>query len=162
MKGNGVMAIAEIKALYSGVRAVSEIANGIISLSKNVAVNQKASELIEKIIGLQNDILLIQEKYEQLSESKKIVEEKLANFENWEEIASRYLLEEISPGVFTYVLKKNDNVADPKHWLCPKCFEDRKKSILQLAKERMVPFKYICLECQNAIYVEEPDALHKK
>jgi hypothetical protein len=156
------MAIAEITGLISSAKAAYDIAKGIDSLSEEVAVKEKAAELLRIIIAQTDDIMSLQEKYEKLSDSKKTIEEKLANLENWKEIASQYQLEQVSPGVFAYVPIRNSNVSDPMHWLCPRCFEDRKKSILQLAKERFVPFKYICLECQNAIYVDDQDSLHQK
>ncbi|MBI4650147.1 hypothetical protein HY745_02460 [Candidatus Desantisbacteria bacterium] len=51
-------------------------------------------------------------------------------FEKWADTELQYELKEIASGIFVYMYKKIDNSTKPKHWLCPYCFEKRKKIFL--------------------------------
>ena len=58
-------------------------------------------------------------------------EKKLVAYERWEQEAARYTLQEVFGGVFVYVLDPAHAANQPHHRLCPQCYEDSKKSILQ-------------------------------
>ncbi len=154
------MALGEITAFIGSIRAASLVVKGIISLDKDVEVKQEASKLLGIILDLQQKALEIQPVYQSLLEENIRLKKELAEQSNWAKTASCYQLTEVSSGVFVYVLQKAKEGLEPEHWACPRCFENKKKSILQLAKERGDPAKYICLECQNAIYVDSAYSLH--
>jgi DNA-directed RNA polymerase subunit RPC12/RpoP len=59
------------------------------------------------------------------------LEEKVADIEAWERTKERYELQEITPGTFAYSLKKEYAATEPPHRICPNCYAQRKRAILQ-------------------------------
>ena len=116
---------------YRSVRLASDIVKSLLTISKEVAVNEKASELLQVIISLQNDLLSLQSQYSGLLEAKCDLEQKLAELDNWKEIESQYDLHRLSSGSVIRLPNKFHPTPDKKYWLCANCFEKKKKSFLQ-------------------------------
>lgn len=57
----------------------------------------------------------------------------IARFETWDAEKQRYDLQEIDSGVLAYRIKPSMQGSEPDHYICPRCYEDRAKSILQAA-----------------------------
>jgi len=66
-------------------------------------------------------------------------------YEKWDSEATRYELKEIVTGIFVYVLKPDHARTEPIHWLCPNCFQQRQKSILN--KPHVDHLNYHCRRC---------------
>ena len=155
------MPLSEFTITLTSLKTAFDIIKSIQRLSKSVVLDEKIIELRNTILSIQNEMLSMQTRYSELIETNKNLKEELSKFEKWDEIASQYKLKEISgSGVFVYSFKGNSSSDIPSHWLCVKCFENRKRSILHLAKERKDPVKYICFECQNSIYVPREHSPH--
>jgi hypothetical protein len=60
------------------------------------------------------------------------LEKEMARFETWEDEKKRYELKEFGKGAFAYSLKAEAQGAEPMHQICPTCYENRRKSILQI------------------------------
>ena len=125
------MPLAEITGAISAVKSAVEIIKYIKSTSKDIAVNEKAIELQNIILSIQSSMLELQSEYYELLESKDSLEKKLINMEDWKITESQYDLVEVRAGVFIYFPNKNHPNPKPDHYLCTKCFNDRKKSLLQ-------------------------------
>lgn len=64
----------------------------------------------------------------------------------------RYELKKVATGAFAYVLKESMANGQPPHWICTQCYQNRKKSFLQIATtapERKVFYK--CSVCSSTI-----------
>jgi hypothetical protein len=146
------MPINQISAALSSIKIASEMAKGILSLNKDVAVNEKAAKLLSVIISLQHNIMSLQSEYGELLKSKDNLENKLKEYETWKVTESQYKLEEISHGVFVRVPNNSHPYPEPKHWLCTNCWQDKKKSILQLRwKMKNGIDAYECPRCKSVI-----------
>jgi hypothetical protein len=145
------MPVAEITAAISSVKTATTIVKGLINLSKDVAVKQKAAELLGVILSLQNGLSSLRSDYDQLLESKRGVEKQLKEFYNWSETESRYKLEEVHTSIFVYSPKESKKRKQPIHWLCTNCWEDRKKSILQCDYKHSKGASYTCPRCKTPI-----------
>jgi predicted RNA-binding Zn-ribbon protein involved in translation (DUF1610 family) len=145
--------ISEISSLISSAKAAYDIAKGISSLKAGVERNQSISNLISIILSVQSDALSMQSKYQDLLQEKDNLAKKLMEFEKWTEIEKQYELKEMASGVFLYVYKQPDNSKEPVHWLCPNCWQDKIKSIIQCmtptysSRARM----YSCPKCKNVL-----------
>jgi len=144
--------IAEISSLISSSKAAYDIAKRISTLKAEVDRNQSVSDLLSVILSVQSDALSMQSKYQDLLQEKDKLAKKLMEFEKWSEIEKQYELKELVRGVFLYVYKQTNDFKEPVHWLCPNCWQDRIKSIIQctnpMATRRRL---YSCPKCKTEI-----------
>ena len=139
------MVINEISMALTSFKSAIEIIKSISNKTKDINFKNK-------IIELQNLILSLQSEYSTLLDIKNQLEKKLVEYENWDKTESQYQLKEITPGIRVYSSKEDSGLSDSDHWLCPNCFNDRKKSILQLERdEGKLGQYYICPKCKTRL-----------
>lgn len=128
-----------------------DLAKTIKDYTDDIELKSKTAELYTSIISLQGDAMSMQSENHTLLQENHSLREKLMNIEKWQQDSARYELREISPMVFVYSTKEVDDCKEPKHWICAKCYENNKKSILQKAKQTPTGTKYICHNCGSEI-----------
>jgi cell fate (sporulation/competence/biofilm development) regulator YlbF (YheA/YmcA/DUF963 family) len=148
------MALTEISAALQSIKVATDIAKGIKSLKTQVAVNEKASELLDSIIDVKMNLIEFQNHYETLQQEKRELEEKIRNYDNWEIVSKQYLLKEISTGIFVYSFASGGTDI-PAHYLCTNCFEGKIKSIMQLDWQDDNSTKYSCPKCKNYFITQQ-------
>jgi hypothetical protein len=84
--------------------------------------------------------------------------------DDWTREKSRYELREYPSGSMVYVLKDADAQGEVKHRLCPNCFQNGAKSILQVVNKHSGGEVVACLPCDKQItlsnfrgYHSDPD-----
>lgn len=115
-------AISSVKTLY-------DIANGMLAMNKDIAVNSKATELLSTISEIQGRLLETQQVMAQMQEELRKANEELSRRAQFD----RYELSEPFKGTRLYRLKADaTREGEPVHFICPNC-EDvlNKLSILQ-------------------------------
>lgn len=131
--------VAEIFAGMSGFSAMLNAAKTIRDMDNAVARNTA-------VLALQGQIFASQEEYATLRTKVSELEKELARFETWESDKQRY---ELKPhgegGALAYALKEGVEPPEPPHSLCPDCYQQRKRSILQT--ERYDGGRAIALVC---------------
>ena len=83
------------------------------------------------VIELQEKILAAQEQQTSLLEYVIQIEEKLESFEKWENEKKRYEMETTSGGSVIWSVRPDAQGSELPHKICPNCYENRKRSILQ-------------------------------
>ena len=147
------MVVNEISMALKGFKTAVEITKRILNISKD-------TDLKKEVIELRDFILSIQSKYSTLLDIKNQLEKKLIEYEDWDKTESQYQLKEITSGIRVYSPKEDSGLSDSDHWLCPNCFNDRKKSILQLDfDDDELGQYYICPKCKTRFCSrpEKPD-----
>lgn len=150
--------VAESLAAISGV--VSQIqtikdALGAAIKARDVAVfDEKAVELNAKIIAAQELALAAQAAQAALVERERALEEKIAELEAWNAEKERYKLDEIIPGAFAYALKEGMSDAEPMHYICAHCYQDKRAFILQkVAYSHGRAEAMVCPHCDTHLYI---------
>ncbi len=143
------MAFTETTAILSALKTLKDIIKSFSSLSSDVAIKEKTSELLGIIVDLQGDILLMQSEYGELLKSKNDLEKELIELKDWEKTKSQYKLKKIASGTFVYSYEDSHDSKDPPHWLCANCYHNGKKSILQFSTKA---FFYFCPKCKTEIH----------
>ena len=155
----------DIPIIIKSLKDAKDIANAIKQLDKEVAVNEKATELFNIIINLQqlvsslqSDLIIIQSQHHEITQIKNNLEKQLMEKEQWDITASNYELKEIDSAVFVYAPKPNNNGTkfskEPYHWICTNCYQKRKKSVLQHVRGKGGPLRdMFCPECKTHISV---------
>lgn len=97
-------------------------------------LNGKIADMQFALIDAQSDALVSQEAQSKQSARLKGLEETIEGFENWAAERARYKLVNASSnkGTFIYLLRKDTEGNEPLHYICPKCYAGKVKSILQL------------------------------
>lgn len=145
--------IAEISSLLISSKAAYDIAKGINALKSDVDRNESISKILEILLSVQVQALSVNAIAQKLQEEKHELAQKLMEFEKWSETERQYELKEIATDIFVYSYKVADNPPKPMHWLCPKCYQERKAHIIQFDCESMAGKHYLCPNCNTKINI---------
>lgn len=138
-----------ISAALASLSLTANFVKKSIEKIKDDAVREKVQELLDTIIPLQSFVISLQTTVSTVNKEKEALEQKLREIENWRQEASSYELTQIASGVYTYTKKKTIESSEPVHYLCAKCYNDQRKSILQRVNKTMAGVKYICHTCKS-------------
>lgn len=139
--------VEPITTIITGLKTAIDTAISVKKLIKNEDLKDRISNLINMIIGLQQHILSIQSDHQKLLQEKDRTSKELMKLKAWNKEKMNYKLTETCPGVFVYSYQQSNKNTDPQHWLCQKCYNDEKKSILQFIPNYVYGDFYICHEC---------------
>ncbi len=123
------------KAFKTIIETVKELRD----ICDDPSYGETYATLLEKLIGMETAHSALRERLREL-------EKELAHYETWDAEKERYELVEFPGKVLIYALKKTGSNSDPLHYICPNCYQDHKKSLLQGKK---YPSGIHALECQR-------------
>lgn len=126
-----MIGVAEIAGVMSSLKAAKDIAETMIGLRNAAAFKAKAIEFQSKIYDAMSAAIVAQEERSSLLQKVGELEKEVARLEAWDAEKQRYELKDVGSGALAYALKNEASGAEPPHWICAKCYEDGKKSILQ-------------------------------
>jgi hypothetical protein len=118
------MVVAETLTGLSAFKSMFDIAKSIKNMDDAIKRNEAVADLWEQIFSAQS-------RYAAAVEQINELEAKLVSFEAWEAEKARYYLRDYGGGTFAYELKGAPPGAEPPHRICPTCYQDRKKGLLQ-------------------------------
>lgn len=145
------MDMSTISAALSSLNIVSKFIKDSIDKIKDDAIREKVEELLNAIIPLQSQIISLQALNSAGIQEKEVLEKKLRDIEDWRKEATRYELKELASGVYVYTIKETAKSSEPVHYLCAKCYNERKKSILQRTRQSLDGTHYVCHSCSSEI-----------
>jgi len=130
--------------------------NGLLSAAKALKDMNSESIRVQASIDIQRQLLAAIQDYQALSEANRALEAECVRLKDWSNERKNYQLEEIGDqGVLAYVFQEPDDDPAPAHTLCPSCFADTQKSILQTVLRQPGRTKVLfCHRCALELYVE--------
>lgn len=140
--------VAEVITGLGAFKTMLDIAKSMKNMDDAVKRNTAVFDLGEQIIATQA-------RYTAAVEQIRELKEKLAQFETWEREKQRYELTEVATGVFSLLLKPSMRSGQPPHCICAQCYEDRRKSILQITRNIYGSVTLTCPRCKSEITAEE-------
>jgi Zn finger protein HypA/HybF involved in hydrogenase expression len=91
-----------------------------------------------------------------LTERIRELEKQVAEFETWETDKQEYEMAVLQSGTIVYALKSDTPTTKAAHYICAKCYQNRKASLLQpvprsgiVSTALSTPNKYRCPECNS-------------
>lgn len=130
-------AIRAAQGLTAKLRELQGLANyGELLAVANAVQEKLTNALISNASAAEEKISLLQ-RITALEQEKNAVDE-------WRSIANDYKLQAVASGFFAYVYRPTTDAGQPRHWVCPQCFEKRQRSVLQT---RLGPPGYTCPAC---------------
>lgn len=142
---------ADVTTALTGMKTLAEFVALAAKSKTDLAVAQKAAELTTVILDLQLAVSSVQTQNYDLLRRNNELEQTIANIENWKATAEQYKFIKIGTGTFLYTNKKDNDRNEPAHWLCPHCYENRKKSILQFKDRGKYGWIHFCPNCKVEI-----------
>ena len=149
-----------VTALIAAAKALTELNNLTKTLGNRVPapVREQISALYDRVSALQNAVLEKQQQAAELAERCRELEDELGRVKGWETEKDNYDLRQIDGLAFVYVPKPMPpGIDEPevRHWLCTRCFQDGKKSHLQVHSGRPVLGRreWKCPRCHNIVIV---------
>ncbi|PHM50152.1 hypothetical protein [Xenorhabdus sp. KK7.4] len=123
-------------------KSTVDTVKGIQALHVDYSVKEKTFELLSKLMEIQSILISAKERIIELEDEKK-------QKENWEFEISKYELISPTAGSFIYRVKDSEQGDQPKTYLCPACYGERKKSMLQFHKMTSVGSTMAYLICHT-------------
>ncbi len=128
---------ADYAAMFTSLKAITDLAKFFIDARDTSVVRVKAIELQREIMTAQQGALTAQLAQSALLKQVNELEAQVANLKAWDTEKQKYQLTQVRPqgapggSAFVYALNKNVSSTEPDHSICPNCYEDGKKSVLQ-------------------------------
>ena len=141
------MDMGSISAAVTSLRAASEIVKTIASLHTAGEIQAKAVELNQKILDAQHQVFEANAAQSALLEQVRQLEAELTRAKDWEKQRERYKLVAPFPGCMVYALQKSHSDDEPPHYICPACFQQGRKSILQSRPGAGSGIRFAHLKC---------------
>jgi hypothetical protein len=144
-----VEAATAFKTALDGLKIIK----GLRGVAGDKAAEDKVSELQRVILVAQQGTLAAQTSQLDMHQEIGELKEKIVQFETWNSEKARYELRDVNAGhgsVYVWALRAEAAGSEPFHLLCAKCFEHRRRSILQGTPElRMRRRVHVCHECKS-------------
>ena len=146
--------IGDFQALIATIKGSFGLLKELRALPLEEGVSEKAAEVDAQILAAYESALASQELQFKMSKRNRELEEEVIRLKSWDVQKGDYELKAIGDSAFVYSLKENAESAEPMHWLCPPCYENSKKSILQRGGvSRTIPHTWLCPVCKAEIQV---------
>jgi hypothetical protein len=123
--------MGSISGLAASLQSAVEIVKALKGVHDAVAIQEKVIELQDAIMAAQSSALEAQADQFRLSSRVRELEEQIAELQDWDVEQQQYELKGLGHGTFAYVPRLETDGSETAYWLCQRCFEDRRKSVLQ-------------------------------
>lgn len=143
------MDLTVIGGAVAGLKTATDIAKGLISTNTAVEVNAKAIELQRALLSAYADAISAKETQTALLEEIRSLKRQLAHNEEFAADMKRYALDAPWRGTAVYALQESMSNGEPPHYLCPNCYQAKKKSILQLGTNSKGDQCFNCPNCRT-------------
>ena len=143
---------AEFAAVFTSLKTTSDIAKALMSLRDTALIQSKVIELQGEILSAQAGTLAAQESQSTLLQRVRDLEKEVADLKAWDAEKQKYQLTDLGRGAFAYTLKEQASSPEPQHSICPNCYQDSRKSILQRVTLPIGQVQVLrCLGCEAEI-----------
>ena len=144
----------EIQAAFAALHSATQLVGTLSSLHTEARVTEAVSEITQRLIEAQTAVMNANKRIVELEDSERHARQKLMDLENWQDEAERYHLHEVVPGIFFYAIKDTHRGSDPFHYLCPNCFVNQRKSLMQ--RPTNASLEYHCPACSYKARTQSP------
>lgn len=141
-----------IQGAVTGLKVAGDIAKALLDLKSLSEVQGKVIELQAAILAAQSSALAAQSDQFSMIEEIRALKQEVASVKGWEETKQRYRLHNFPSGMFAYALKPESAAGEPAHYVCAKCYDSGRKTILQGTKSQQYGVMLICHECKIQVF----------
>jgi hypothetical protein len=144
--------LSETATAITGLKGLYDLAKGFQAMKTDAEIRQATAEMLSALIDVRHQVMAAQEAEEALLKKVRDLEEEITRLKAWDGEKQRYELKRYHPGSFAYALKEGMEAGEPPHRLCPRCYQETKKSLLQATGEiRMRDRVHVCPACKTEV-----------
>lgn len=147
----------EIVATIDGALGTLDKVLGVVktarTLLKGPDVTADLLDLKSSLLAVKTENLALVEQNHALVKRVHELEQTIARYDDFDVEAKKYELRTLAPGSVAYALKDSAGGGEPPHHLCPTCYGERRKSILQFAKQDFHFDTLSCPRCGTTVRV---------
>ena len=138
---------SSIELFLESIKSASTISRELIGLVRGGAASDKIGEMNAKILEAQQFALATQS--DQFSLSKRIgdLEKELVDLKDFRREKQNYELQALGKTAFAYVYKPPVDSTEPVHWLCSRCCDQDRKSVLQFRGTDVIDAQWDIWKC---------------
>lgn len=144
-------------SLQDAFRSAVDSLNAVYKTVQALAGFKERAQLIELITSAQGKLLEVQALHESVARRVGELETEVVRLTRWNDDKRRYRLHELAPGALVYRLDPAYQETEPTHDLCPHCYQDAIKSILQAAGHAGAERLLVCHRCKASVQYRHPD-----
>ena len=144
-----------IPAALSGIATSVGIAKAALEMRDFTQAGAAVADVTQKLLDLQAQVLVSNAAFMQLQQEHSSLAQRVRELDEARTDRERYTLFELAAGVFVYRSNvspqsagaENPSNPEPMHYLCPRCFDQKAKVILQLRSVH-----WHCSRCKTAYW----------
>jgi superfamily II helicase len=118
-------------ALPGGFQEAFDFLERVYKSVKALLGFKEQSEMLGLVNSTQSELFGLRAEHQAALRRISELEAELVQVKQWEEDKRRYKLHEVSPGTFVFRIDPVKQEGEPAHDLCPHCYQEAVKSILQ-------------------------------
>jgi hypothetical protein len=141
-----MMDIATIGAAAAGIKTVIDLATDLGNTHTDNKVRDPLNDAAKKLGDAYATLFNMRDELFQLQDSNRLLQDEVKKHTDWQITTEDYQLDQCAGGAMVYKYTKEDK---PNHYLCPNCFADQEKRVLQ----DMDCGTYKCIKCGNIFQV---------
>lgn len=142
-----------LESAVTGLKTAGQIAKAIHQLVTSAEVKAKVIELQDSIFSAQQNALTAQSEQFTMIQRIRDLEEEIARIKAWEEQKKRYKLVNPWGGpALVYAFKESCKGAENPHWICAKCYDDGRRTVLQPRQAAKGWMNLVCATCKSEIH----------
>ncbi len=141
-----------ITGTITSLRFAGDIAKSFLSLQSMTEVQGKVIELQSAILSAQGSAMEANSQQMTMVEEIRTLQSQIESMKGWREETKRYkLVEPWGNGSLVYALRDAAKASDPAHYICTKCFEDGRKSLLNPQENAKGWCVFRCPHCKSEV-----------
>ncbi len=150
------MDLSSVTAIAGSIKSAMDITSLIVGGKVDNDVRVKTMELQQVLFKMSADMLALQAEYAAKLDQINRLETDLKKKEDWDVVSSQYVLHTFpkadSLAVPATVFRLKDShisETNPLHYVCPNCFHENKKILLQVTERKNGANYYTCNTCKG-------------
>lgn len=146
------MDMSLITGTITSLRFAGDIAKSFLSLQSMAEIQGKVIELQSAILSAQGSAMEANAQQMSMAEEIRALQTQIESMKGWRKEAERYkLVEPWGNGSLVYALRNDSKADEPAHYICTKCFEDGRKSLLNPSEDAKGWCVYRCPHCKAEV-----------
>jgi predicted RNA-binding Zn-ribbon protein involved in translation (DUF1610 family) len=142
-----------IQQAYTGLKFAIDTLRTVVGTKAQIAADGKIADALEHLGRVQDTMFELRNTLATLQEENRALKESQREHNYWHARSAEYPLTQASGGAMV-----RKAAGPPEHYICPRCFEDRKIYPLQ-NKRTVTTGEYSCPGCGKGFLVDAPGKL---
>jgi hypothetical protein len=122
------MDLVTIKGAIDGVGYIKTVLGTLLNEKNEMTVRERVRDILGRVDSIQTALFDAREDSFRVQQERDELQQKVRAFEDWKDTEKEYVLKKTPAEGWLY-----ESVSDPKHFVCPSCF----------AQKRILPLQHL-------------------